>query len=226
MAEVLLFTSSCMRSILKKRDSSNWQTCDIMYLWRGYTSEVRQHEHAIQQSVVCTLSSIPSSASPPLPVISSPSPLLQSALCSCLPNATILETLDAENFSINLQLTANGWLSCLLGGMSYELFKEVSGPLSGNASYRWRGMLGALREKEVWEWRALWIFVVMWGSHSVWHVQSKKSANRGFHHLLQDAASMSWDGWCVVLGAGCGGVLRHILRPQPAVQGGAPTRQH
>lgn len=136
MAEVLVFTSSCMRSILKKRDSSNWQTCNIMYLWRGYTSEVRQHEHAIQQSVVCTLSSIPSSASPPLPVISSPSPLLQSALCSCLPNATILETLDAENFSINLQLTANGWLSCLLGGMSFELFKEVSGPLSGNASYR------------------------------------------------------------------------------------------
>ena len=41
------------------------------------------------------------------------------------PNATILETVDAENFPINLQLTSNGWLSRVFGGMSYELFKEV-----------------------------------------------------------------------------------------------------
>ena len=161
----------------------------------------------------------PFPSSPPLPI----SDKVLSAVDCPRPQR---DHLDAKNFSINLQLTANGWLSRLLGGMSYELFKEVSGPLLGNASYRWRSMLGALREKEVWEWRALWKFVVMWGSHSVWHVQSKISANRGFHRLLQDAVSMSWDGWCVVLGAACGGVLRHILRPQPSIEDGAPTRQH
>lgn len=41
-------------------------------------------------------------------------------------NSTIIDTVDAENLDINLNLTPSGWLSRMLGGMSYELFKEVS----------------------------------------------------------------------------------------------------
>jgi gamma-glutamyl hydrolase len=43
-------------------------------------------------------------------------------------NSTIIDKVDAENLDINLNLTPSGWLSRMFGGMSYELFKEVSPP--------------------------------------------------------------------------------------------------
>jgi hypothetical protein len=43
-------------------------------------------------------------------------------------NRTIIDTMDATNMDINLSLTPSGWLSRMFGGMSHELFKEVSAP--------------------------------------------------------------------------------------------------
>ena len=47
--------------------------------------------------------------------------------------------MDAENFAINLGFTADGWLSRLFGGMSYELFKQVASPV-GDLAFNNHGL--------------------------------------------------------------------------------------
>lgn len=54
-------------------------------------------------------------------------------------DGSILEDVDAENFGINLQLTSEGWMSRIFGGMTYELFKEVASPL-GHLAFNNHGL--------------------------------------------------------------------------------------
>lgn len=54
-------------------------------------------------------------------------------------NGTLIRTVDAENFAINLGFTADGWLSRMFGGMSYELFKEVASPI-GDLAFNNHGL--------------------------------------------------------------------------------------
>ncbi|CAI5992462.1 unnamed protein product [Closterium sp. NIES-64] len=54
-------------------------------------------------------------------------------------NGTWIREVDAENFAINLGFTADGWLSRLFGGMSYELFKQVASPL-GDLAFNNHGL--------------------------------------------------------------------------------------
>ncbi|CAI5528618.1 unnamed protein product [Closterium sp. Naga37s-1] len=54
-------------------------------------------------------------------------------------NGTLIREVDAENFAINLGFTADGWLSRLFGGMSYELFKQVASPL-GDLAFNNHGL--------------------------------------------------------------------------------------